>query len=244
MPVLSESHNPIHGTHYGFSACHLDHLGSTEYTLVTICADVSASVYGFISQIEQCLDRIVASCAHAPRADNLLLRVITFNQSITELHGFKPLLECSGQSYQGQLQASGATALYDASYNAISTIINYGQHLVQHDFDVNGIVFVITDGEDNQSKARPKGIKKLLRDCMTEEDLESMLSVLVGVNVKESSLSKRLDQFKSQAHFDEYIELDNAESKTLQKLAHFVSQSISLQSRALGSGQSAVALSL
>jgi hypothetical protein len=243
MPILNHTHHTLHGSHYGFSATTLDELGSTEYTLVTICADVSGSVYDFITPIEECLTRIVQTCASAPRSDYLLLRVLTFNDNLHEIHGFKPIIDCQANDYMGQLKASGSTALYDAAYNGIASIASYGEQLAIHDFDVNGIVFVITDGSDNSSRHSRAEIRTELGRCISDEHLDSMFSVLIGVNVKQKTLSKALKRLKKEANFDEYIELDNAQTNTLYQLAKFVSKSINLQSQALGTGQSPINLS-
>ena len=243
MPILGQTQHMIDGTSYGFSATQLDQLGATEYTLVTLCADVSGSVNPFIRQIEDCLAHIVSACTQAPRSDHLMLRVTSFDSRIREVHGFKPITQCSSSDYKGKLRASGCTALYDAAHNVVESVATYGETLAIHDFDVNGIVFVITDGADNSSSATVSDIRASLKRCVTDEKLESMFSVLIGVNVRDKSLSKNLKNLKNDAGFDEYIELQDATSDTLQRLAHFVSRSVSLQSRALSTGQSSIDLS-
>jgi len=57
----------------------------------------------------------------------------------------------------------------------------------------------------------------------------------VGVGV-DSGTSQELENFKNEVGFTQYIELKNADAKTLAKLAKFVSSSISSQSSALGTG--------
>ena len=172
-----------------------------------------------------------------------MLRVLTFNDNLHEIHGFKPIVDCQATDYMGQLKASGSTALYDAAYNGIASIANYGEQLALHDFDVNGIVFVITDGSDNSSHHNCTDVRSALGRCVSDEHLESMFSVLIGVNVQQKTLSKKLKRLKKEANFDEYIELDNAQTDTLYQLAKFVSKSINLQSQALGTGQSSIHLS-
>ena len=242
MPILDPAHHTLSGSHYGFSATTLEQLGSTEYTLVTICADVSGSVHQFITPIEECLTHIMTTCARSPRSEYLLLRVLTFNDTLNEVHGFKPINDCQASDYAGKLHAGGTTALYDAAYNGVASIATYGEQLALHDFDVNGIVFVITDGSDNSSRHKQDEIRTALTRCVSDEHLDSMLSVLIGVNVKQKMLSEALKSFKSIAGFNEYIELDNALPDTLYRVAQFVSQSVSLQSRALGTGQAPIGL--
>jgi len=50
------------------------------------------------------------------------------------------------------LSPRGMTALYDASVEAVEAVGSYGRSLMLKDFDANGIVFIITDGADNESR--------------------------------------------------------------------------------------------
>jgi hypothetical protein len=69
-----------------------------------------------------------------------------------------------------------------------------------------------------------------------------VLTILVGVNVKDPSVSQYLADFRKSACFDQYVELAKADAKTLANLARFVSHSISAQSQALGTGGPSQAL--
>jgi uncharacterized protein YegL len=128
------------------------------------------------------------------------------------------------------------TALYDATHNAVVSATTYGKDLTDHDFDVNSIAFIITDGGDNASVLTVKDLNKALGRAVTSEAVESMVSILVGVNVADPTLSQYLEDLKDEAGFSQYVELSDAKEKTLAKLATFVSRSISAQSQALGSG--------
>ena len=67
--------------------------------------------------------------------------------------------------------------------------------------------------------------------------MESIMTILVGVlDPGDTYVSKALDAFKNDANLSQYIEIDNTDDKAFAKLANFVSQSISSQSQALGSG--------
>ena len=238
MPIFDNNlkNHKIAGSNYGFSAKRIADLGAAEYTLVVLTADHSGSVHSFRAQIERCITQVVRACRHSPRVDNLMLRATKFSDKLTEIHGFKPLSDCQEKDYKGCLKTGGLTSLYDAAHNGAESIINYGSRLTQSDFDVNGILFVITDGMDNRSSQTPKSVKAALERALTGEHLESMLSVLIGVNVADKSVSKYLKKFSKTAGFNNSIELTSATEKTLTKLAEFVSQSISLQSRSLGQG--------
>lgn len=224
------------GSHYGFSAKRIEDLGATEYTIVAITADKSGSVDAFRGEIEDCIKEIVKSCRHSPRADNLMMRLTTFDDQLEEIHGFRPFSECDVDDYTNCVQPGGLTALYDAGCNAVASATAYGKNLTESDFDVNAIVFVITDGDDNRSKMTVPELKKQLENAVRSEALESVVSVLIGVNVQNPTLSHYLSDLSAQAGFTQYVELGDAKANTLAKLADFVSRSISAQSQALGTG--------
>ena len=239
MPILGNEEleaNVIPGSNYGFSGTRIDTLGATEFTLVAVAADTSGSVYSFSDGIENCIREIVVACQRSPRCDNLMLRMTQFNSSLDEMHGFKPLQECNTDDYKDSIQCGGSTALYDAADNAVRSVSSYGRQLMSNDYDVNGIVVVITDGCDNASAMTTASVKKALTEAVQGENLESIVSILVGVNINDSYVSGNLADFSAKAGFTQYVELGDANEKTLAKLADFVSRSISAQSQALGTG--------
>lgn len=222
---------------YGFSAVGVENLGATEYTLVTLAVDKSGSVAGFRKEMEACIKEIAEACRKSPRADNLLLRVLIFDDSLVETHGFKLLSDINPTDYDGILRSGGMTALSDATVNALDAARTYGKDLIDNDFDVNGIMFVITDGLDNRSTNTPKQAKELIEKIRREETLGSFLSILIGVNIQDKYVKNGLATFEVEVGFDQYIELNNAKANTLAKLAKFVSRSISSQSQSLATGQ-------
>lgn len=239
MPVLNDTsldQITLPNSHYGYSATRLEELGATEYTVVTVACDVSGSTAAFIFDMESAIAQIVQACKLSPRADNLLLRLVAFDDSLAELHGFKLLENCNLADYGGVLRAGGSTALYDAAENAVSSTINYGQKLSAGDFSANAILFVITDGMDNASKLPANRVREALTKAVTSEALESVVSVLIGVNVRDPQAGRELRQFHTDAGFTQYVELDKADARTLARLAEFVGQSILAQSQMLGTG--------
>lgn len=245
MPIFTDgmdSHQ-IKGSNYGFSAKRIEDLGATEYTIVAITGDKSGSVDYFRKEIEDCIKEIVKSCQHSPRADNLMMRLTTFDTKLEEIHGFRPLSECDVDAYTDCVRPGGMTALYDAACNATDAATQYGKDLTESDFDVNAIVFVLTDGMDNASTFTAAEVKKSLASAVQSEALESVISILVGVNVNDPTVSQYLKDFHANAGFTQYVELGDAQANTLAKLADFVSRSISAQSQALGTGGPSQSLS-
>jgi hypothetical protein len=226
----------VGGSHFKFSAAKIESLGASEYTIATVVVDVSGSVYPFGADIEAALKQTVQSCRKSPRADNLMLRVVLFNNGVSEVHGFKPLPDCNENDYDGIIQPGGGTALFDATYSSVEAMLQYGTELVKNDFQVNAALFVITDGEDNVSKTTAVTVAKAFVKAKAGEMLESLMSVLIGVNTDQSGLNSFLDFFQKEAGFQQYVAIASADAKTLAKLGGFISKSISSQSQALGTG--------
>ena len=108
---------------------------------------------------------------------------------------------------------------------------------------MNGIFVVVTDGDDNDSKTTPTMLKDEVAKAVSGENLESLVSILVGVNVQDPRMSQRLKEFQTDANFTQYVEIENATDGKIAKLAEFVSRSVSSQSQALGSGGASKILS-
>lgn len=221
---------------FKFSATRIANLGATEYTLVTIAVDITGSTSPFADELRKCLVAAVESCKRSPRANNLLLRVILFSSSlkdgIEEIHGFKLLSEIDPTQYP-QFNPHGGTPLYDAAYSAVGATNAYAKQLMAQDYLANGIVFVITDGDDNSSSMTISMIKGEVERGTQGEEIESLIGVIVGINA--SSCASMLQQF-AQGVGMKYLDAGDATKGKLAKLAEFVSQSVSSQSQSLGTG--------
>ena len=232
-----QKHSLATGT-FGYSAANVEDLGATEYTLVTIVVDESGSVSSFKKEMEDSIAQIVESCKFSPRSDFLLLRLVSFSDDLREIHGFKQLVDCNLSDYKNCLKDGGCTSLFKATKNAIEATNSYGEKLVDDDFDVNAVIFIITDGEDNASGSiKSDSVKKSLNQIVREEKLESILTVLIGVGLDGwDSVQQSLNEFKDEAGLSQFVDIGQANAKTLAKLADFVSKSISSQSSSLGTG--------
>lgn len=225
------------GGSFTFSAARIERLGATEYTLVTVAVDATGSVLCFKKQLRDMLVASVDSCKKSPRSDNLLVRVFFFSSAypsgISEVHGFKPLAEIDTASYP-EIETGGDTPLYDACYSGVGAMNAYAKQLVNQDFNVNGICFVVTDGGENASVATVNMVKNELEKSVTGEILESMISVLIGINTQ--GCGQALQDFRQDTGITHYRDAGDATPRNLAKLAGFVSQSVSSQSQALGTG--------
>ncbi|MBI4068161.1 hypothetical protein HY413_01995 [Candidatus Kaiserbacteria bacterium] len=221
---------------FKFSGVRTEHLGATEYTLVTIATDSTGSVSGFEADLRKAEITAVEACKKSPRSNNLLLRLVRFSTSfpsgIEEIHGFKPLSEIDTATYPAVVP-QGMTPLYDAAFSAVGATNVYAEKLNADEYLSNGIVFIITDGDDNESRSTPAMIRKEIEKAVKGEHIESLITVLVGINA--TAFQQRLEEFGRDTGL-KYIDVGDVTKGKLAKLADFVSQSVSSQSQALGTG--------
>jgi len=247
MPKLAGlSVDDVNKTVHGFQYTNvsIDKLGATEYTIVQMVADQSGSVSAFKAALEGMLKTSVDACKKSPRAENLLYRTTAFNSKyggqgcIEELHGFSLLSTLDPNQFTDSLRPNGGTPLNDATMEAVDALFDYGQKLYKQKFLCNAILFVLTDGEENASTkiTDPAEIKKAIDRIRVEGIVESLRTILIGVNDTDIRLKASLEEFRQKAGLDEYISIGDASSGKLAKLAQFVSQSVSSQSQALGTG--------
>jgi len=228
-------------SNYKFSATRIENLGAPEYTLATSVCDASGSVMDFKDDLEKCLKTVAESCQKSPRAENLMYRVAAFNNGVYEVHGFKLLSDINPGDYDDCINPSGMTALFDATHTAIEATKDYGKILVDQDFAVNAVIFIITDGFENASSVGINSIKDVIRQTQHDECLESLTTVLIGVG-NEPNLVDELKAFKDDGGLNQFIAIGEATPAKLAKLASFISRSISSTSQALGSGQASALL--
>ncbi len=238
MPRLDgDMENFRMGGNFDFTGARMEQLGASEYTLVTIAVDETGSVNGFEDQLRDMLVAAVESCKSSDRAENLLVRVIKFGtqypQGVDEVHGFKALADIDVADYE-RLRPGHMTPLYDAAYSSVGAMNSYGEQLAEEAYMANAICFIITDGADNRSVTTPTMLKEELRKGVSGEYLESMISILVGVNAQQ--YQRELEDFQQAVGIDHYKDAGDANSRNLAKLADFVSTSIQSQSQSLGTG--------
>lgn len=224
---------------FAFSGVRPEKLGSTEYTLVTLVIDKTGSVCGFTQQLLAMKQAVVEACHRSPRADYLMLRSTEFNERVDEEHGFTELTRLDPTAYQAP-RCSGSTALFDATRNAVMATNAYARMLSDQDFSVNGLVVVVTDGDDNCSHYTTSDVAAEVVNGVQQEWLESLNVILVGVNA--SIYKRQLQAFKDDAGLSQYVDVGDATPAKLAQLAQFVSRSISAQSQSLGTGGASQAL--
>lgn len=231
-------------SNFRFSGVRPEALGASEYTLATIVVDTTGSVSGFADELRKAVKSIIDSLRKSPFPENLLVRLVTFNEEVEEVFGFKALADIDSTLVDGAIDPAGLTALYDASLEALGATEQYAQVLYDQDFDVNAAVYVITDGDDNRSRsATAAAVASRVAAVRQSERLASIITMLIGINTTDPRIAQSLADYGKEGQFDQYVDVGEASAGRLAKLAGFVSKSISSQSVSLMTGSPSQSLS-
>lgn len=225
----------VPNTNFGYTGANVATLASFENTLTVGLFDESGSTTPFARQMELCIQEIIKGLRTSPRASNLMYAQYHFDTSFREFHGFKPLIECNEADYDGCWGGGGKTTFYDSLDKVLRFILDYARQQAAQHYVCNGILYVLTDGCDFGSTLTQRDNKKTLAEILTAEELESLLTVMIGIN-PDPGVQKALEATAKEIGFSAYIPVEKADEKTLAKISGFVvSQSVS-QSQHLGSG--------
>lgn len=228
----------IPGTNFGYTGVPIDDLASIDNTIVTSFFDESGSTRRYATDMEKCIQEIVKSLRHCPAADKLIYRQVHFDNQIREYHGFKSLVDCNESDYEGCWSGGGTTNLYGCAEEVIRTTIDYAEEQSKKRYNVNAIIYGITDGchyTPGEPEFTEDKVKEAMRTAIDCEALESIMTILIGVN-DDHRIQKNLEQFASNVGFTQYVPMKEADEKSLAKLGNFISQSVQSQSSCLGTG--------
>lgn len=217
---------------FGFTATLPKEASGSEITLVAIASDRSDSTSD--AHMVRMLERLVTICAESDLADTLLMRLSAFGNRPEEIHGFYPVNCIDSECYEAALMVGGTTALYDAAVDAISTTSHFATVLAHRGYDVNGVVAIITDGVDDTSVFSPEQVKETLEEAAESEDLASLMSILVGVDLSDAEQSQALNKFQVVSGFRHRIDVADTSERAFLDLADRLSEVVLLQRRSVG----------
>jgi uncharacterized protein YegL len=236
MPLLTESYKIDGAGTFTFSGVRPDQLRNTSYSLVSLALDISGSVSIYRDGLIKAVKTIAEACNKDPMVESLLFRVVEFNNNMKEIHPFKPLADIVVDDYDNHIECRGMTSLYDTVLNVVGATNTYATSLHQLDMEINGVIFIVTDGMDNASSYGPTDIKREIQKAIHGEHISSLTTILVGVNLDPSS-AQALEDFKNRAGIDKFENIGDATPQNLAKFAGWVSKSVSSVSSSLQNGQ-------
>jgi hypothetical protein len=265
MPKFAEdsSLEEVKTANFGFTAQDMEELEASGYTIVDIAVDCSYSTSSFIAQMEDAVLGAITALKGDPnasppikphpRADQMLVRLTRFADNIKEVFGYILLNVIEVSQLKGSIVADGATALFDSIISAGEAAAAMGKKLQDDDYDANGIFILLTDGLNNRGKYSSGRtgsryypskqqyhddlgvVNKALKMPRQSENLESYVSIMIGVNCAECE--EELREIHELAGFtQDFMALHDASPETISAIGAFISESVSSQSEARGTG--------
>ena len=131
-------------------------------------------------ELNKAANEFVEKMANSHVKDRLLVSTIIFDSNIEVLTGFQPITEVDTFKLHPR---GGLTALYGAARVALDKAIDYRDSLLKTGVKAKTILFVITDGENNQSPiSDAEYVKSKLQKLNKEEqNIMTFSSVLLGI---------------------------------------------------------------
>lgn len=135
-----------------------DDLGASDATLVSVVLDMSGSMEPHRKDVIDAYNAMIRSLSGAKAATSILVSTWAFEDKARLLSSFEAV-ESKPRLTQAVYAPSGTTALYDAVLGAMTGLVAYGQRLWDEGVPTRRVLFVLSDGEDNASKATASAVR-------------------------------------------------------------------------------------
>jgi hypothetical protein len=198
----------------------LHQLASNEVTLAMNIIDMSGSMAPFADTLIRAYNEdYLAAMSSSTAADDILVSTILFNQDVTLLHGYLPLLDASPLTRQ-VYDPDNMTALYDAVAAGLTNMVLYAQQLRQSGVMVRCLVIVYSDGADNASKQQAKDVRRASLELLKQE-----IYTLAYVGFKSGGINEQeLRQLADDIGFPDILMVGLSPSE-LRRIFHLASMS-------------------
>ena len=215
--VVSNLNGPTMMTAVGVP---LHQLASNEVTLAMNIIDMSGSMAPFADTLIRAYNEdYLAAMSSSTAADDILVSTILFNQDVTLLHGYLPLLDASPLTRQ-VYDPDNMTALYDAVAAGLTNMVLYAQQLRQSGVMVRCLVIVYSDGADNASKQQAKDVRRASLELLKQE-----IYTLAYVGFKSGGINEQeLRQLSDDIGFPDILVAGLSRSE-LRRIFHLASMS-------------------
>ena len=197
-----------------------DDIQTDETINAVFVIDTSYSVAAYIKDLNFAFNEFTESMQKSHVAERLFVSIIEFNSAIKVTNGFQPIANIPKMNFSKKL--GGSTSLYDAVHLGLTNEITYRKNLENSGVETKTLLFVITDGEDNNSKKPPHIVKQLIDSLKNDErSAFSFTSILFGVGNAADFEAART------AMGIEHLAKVGTSGDEMKKMIGFISQSIS-----------------
>ncbi|MFO0616466.1 MAG: hypothetical protein U0414_27990 [Polyangiaceae bacterium] len=136
-----------------------DRVDACDATLVSVVIDMSGSMGAHARAVIEAYNTMQKALADAKAAGAILTTTWTFSDALTLLSGFEPIAKKPPLT-SATFRPTGGTALYDAVLAAMTGLVSYGQALWDGGIPTRRVLFVLSDGEDNASRASVDAVQR------------------------------------------------------------------------------------
>ena len=133
-------------------------LGTADATLVSVVLDMSGSMEPHRKEVIEAYNAMIRSLAGARAATSILVSTWAF-EDVPRLLSSYESVEHKPRLTQAVYAPRGSTALHDAVLGAMTGLVAYGQRLWDEGVPTRRVLFVLSDGEDNASKATAGAVR-------------------------------------------------------------------------------------
>jgi hypothetical protein len=149
----------------GAPAAHLD---ASEVTLVSVLLDASGSMQPYRSAVVEAHRGMVNALAASKTAADVLLSTWAFADAPLLLRSHEPVARAVALA-SGEYAPAGCTALHDTVLHAMTGLVAYSEALAASGVPTKRVLFVLSDGADNASRARASEVKRVARELLSDE---------------------------------------------------------------------------
>lgn len=213
-----------------FTNFDVNNIQEAETINVVFVIDKSSSTNRFINDLNNTLNEFLHEFQRSHVASKMLISVIEFNDKIDVVSAFQPISDLKDFN----VQPYGCTNLYGAVLAGLENAVQYRKDLENNGISVKTLVFIITDGEDNEG-VDPSLVKQKIDEIYQDESNCFSFTVMMFGLGDEANFDEAREKMGIKP---EMLGKLGATAKDLRKMVSFISSSVS--SSANGQNVSAI----
>jgi len=208
---------------YNFGNFNPDDVAVEDTINVQFVVDVSGSVGGYVNELNSGLNEFVERMQRSHVADKVFVSVVIFNNDVKVLTGYQPITQV--QPFDFKKHIYGTTALFGGTRVALENALNYRESLENVGVNCKTLVFVMTDGDDNEpGQGRASDVKSIIDNLLQEErNFASFETMLFGINKSEEATFNKAAEDMG---IKNVVTIDNTADE-IKKMINFISSSVS-----------------
>lgn len=213
-----------------FTNFDVNNIQEAETINVVFVIDKSSSTNRFINDLNNTLNEFLHEFQRSHVASKMLISVIEFNSNIDVVSAFQPISDLKDFN----VQPYGCTNLYGTVLAGLENAVQYRKDLENNGISVKTLVFIITDGEDNEG-VDPSLVKQKIDEIYQDESNCFSFTIMMFGLGDEANFDEAREKMGIKP---EMLGKLGATAKDLRKMVSFISSSVS--SSASGQNVSAI----